>query len=85
MAWGRGATAIGATVEEGWFVPDGDPSPVGVSIEVAGDVSGPLDMPLTSGGNLFGFVMVIADFATDRAAIALALARWWGERDERTI
>jgi hypothetical protein len=72
---GRGATAMGATVEEGWFVPEGDPSPAGESIEVAGEVSGPLDVPLSSGGDLFGLVMVTADLATDRAAIALARAR----------
>lgn len=43
------------------------------------------EMPLTSGGGLFGFAMVIADFVTDLAAMAFARARWWGDREDRTI
>lgn len=75
MEWGRGATAIGATVDDGWFVIDGDPSLCCVSGE-ATEASESLEFPLTSGGGLFGLVIVTADLATDRAAIALARARW---------
>jgi len=32
-----------------------------------------------------GFVMGMADFVTVRDAIALARARWCGERDDRII
>ena len=79
----RGASAIGATVEEGWFG----------AFELVGDAS---DMseesesfvePFTSGGSKIrlGFVIGIADFVTVREAMALARARWCGEREDRTI
>ena len=38
-----------------------------------------------SGLGRLGFVIGIADFAIVREAIALARARWWGERDWRII
>jgi hypothetical protein len=71
MAVGRGASAIGATVEEGWFAFEdvGDVSGAGVNDE---GIS--LD-PFNSAFARFGFVIGIADFATVREAIALARAR----------
>jgi hypothetical protein len=71
VAVGRGASAMGATVEEGWFAFEdvGDVSGAGVDDE---GIS--LD-PFNSAFARFGFVIGIADFATVREAIALARAR----------
>jgi hypothetical protein len=72
IAVGRGASAIGATVEDGWFALPG----VG---EASSEVeSESFVVPLASSGGLigFGFVIGIADLATVREAIALARARW---------
>ena len=101
LAVGRGTSAIGATVEDGWFaaaallelgelsdaelVADAgiwavdDPSPF---LEAVSFVS-----VLAVGLALIalGLVIGMADFATVRDAMALARARWWGEREERTI
>lgn len=63
------------------MITEGDPS-LCVSVKEGGES---LDVPLISGGGLFGFVMVIADLATDLAAIALARARWCTDREDRTI
>jgi hypothetical protein len=86
VAVGRGASAIGATVEDGWFT---GPAPQGGVSGGAGAVvdSTSFDTPLISEGGLirFGFVMGMADFVTVREAIALARARWCGERDDRII
>lgn len=79
IAVGRGAT--GATVEEGWSTTlTGDASE-------ASDVSGSFVEPLVCGGGLtrFGLVIGMADLVTVREAMALARARWCGERDERII
>ena len=43
------------------------------------------EAPFGSGLGRLGFVIGIADFATVREAIALARARWCGERDWRII
>ena len=47
--------------------------------------SASFDAPFGSGLGRLGFVIGIADFATDREAMALARARWCGERDWRII
>lgn len=49
------------------------------------EVSVSFGAPFGSGFGRLGFVMGIADFATVREAIALARARWCGERDWRII
>jgi hypothetical protein len=72
LAVGRGASAIGATVEEGWFAMGavGDVSGAGVEDE---GVSEPL---ISDGGFVeLGLVIGIAALATVRQAIALARAR----------
>jgi hypothetical protein len=71
IAVGRGASAMGATVEEGWFAFEevGDVSGAGVDDE--GISFDPFNSPLVG----FGLVIGIADLATVRDAIALALAR----------
>lgn len=73
---GRGASATGATVEEGWFVL----GEVWEGSELEGEAT-------VSGGDLtrLGLVMGMADLVTVREAIALARARWCGDRDERII
>lgn len=89
---------MGATVDDGWVmtaldavgdvsdaVPeaaDGDEVPA----EPSASLATPL-IPLTPsiGFTALGFVIGMADFCTVRAAIALALARWCGERDARII
>ncbi len=77
-AVGRGASATGATVDDGWltfelapFVVD---SPLGLGLM---PFSRPSESLVTnvSGGGLLGFVMGIADFVTVREAMALARAR----------
>lgn len=40
---------------------------------------------LSSSEGLFGFVIVIADLVTPLDAIALARARWCGDRDVRIV
>jgi len=45
------------------------------------EFSASLEVPFGSGLGRLGFVIGIADFATVREAIALARARWCGERD----
>lgn len=73
-AVGRGASAMGPTMDEGWFA---------FAWWLLGEVSAEAlltkvmeSSPFCSlGGGLLGFVMVTADFATVREAIALALAR----------
>ena len=73
LSVGRCASAIGATVEDGWLIAP----------ELAGDKSEPSDEsvsfadPFNSGDGLtrLGFVMGMADFVTLRDAIALARAR----------
>ncbi len=76
-AVGRGASATGATVDEGWLMAELEPfvesSPLGL---VLMPFSTPSDSFVTvSGGGLLGLVMGIADFVTVRDAIALARAR----------
>jgi hypothetical protein len=77
VAVGRGASATGATVDDGWLtlelVPfvEGSPPVLGLM-----PFSTPSDsLMIVSGGGLLGFVMGIADFVTVREAIALARAR----------
>jgi hypothetical protein len=77
-AVGRGASATGATVEDGWltlelapFVAD---SPLGLGLIPFSSPSASL-VTRVSGGGLLGFVMGIADFVTVREAMALARAR----------
>lgn len=49
-------------------------------------VSVSFDAPFNSEGlTAFGFWIGMADFCTVRAAIALALARWCGDREARII
>jgi hypothetical protein len=72
IAVGRGASIIGATVEEGWFAL--------VALCELGDVSsGGLSSSFTPFisvlGLGLGFVIGIADLATVREAMALARAR----------
>ena len=70
IAVGRGAWAIGATVDEGWFA----------AIALEGDESGDSEsFSFTSVAGVcglmrFGFVMGMADLVTVREAIALARA-----------
>jgi len=76
-AVGRGASATGATVDEGWLTAELTPfveeSPLGLGLI---PFSTPSDsLMTTSGGGLLGFVMGIADLVTVRDAIALARAR----------
>lgn len=73
---GRGASATGATVEEGWFVF----GELWEGSELEGEAA-------VSGGGLtrLGLVMGMADLVMVREAIALARARWCGDRDERII
>lgn len=73
---GRGASATGATVEEGWFVL----GELWEGSELEGEAA-------VSGGGLtrLGLVMGMADLVMVREAIALARARWCGDRDERII
>ena len=76
-AVGRGASATGATVEEGWLTAELEPfvegSPLGLEPM---PFSTPSDsFVIVSGGGLLGLVMGIADFVTVRDAIALARAR----------
>lgn len=40
---------------------------------------------VSSSEGLFGFVIVIADFVTPLEAIALARARWCGDREVRIV
>ena len=49
------------------------------------ELSVSFNAPFGSGLGRLGFVIGIADFATVREAIALARARWCGERDWRII
>ena len=49
------------------------------------EFSASFEAPFGSGLGRLGFVIGIADFATVREAIALARARWCGERDWRII
>lgn len=69
LAVGRGASVLGATVEEGWLAAFGEES--GSTVEDGEEVE---EAPLISGG-LFGFVIGMADLATVREAIKLARAR----------
>lgn len=76
-AVGRGASATGATVDDGWLTTELTPfvegSPLGLGLI---PFSTPSDsFVAVSGGGLLGFVMGIADFVTVREAIALARAR----------
>ena len=76
-AVGRGASATGATVDEGWLTAELEPFVVGSPFEL---VLMPFSTPFgsfvtVSGGGLLGLVMGIADFVTVRDAIALARAR----------
>ena len=71
IAVGRGAWAIGATVDEGWFAA------TALEGDEPGDDSD--SFPFTSVAGVcglmrFGFVMGIADLVTVREAIALARA-----------
>ena len=88
LAVGRGASAMGATVEDGWLTalpPPGDVSCVS-GVEVTDEESlVPLLVASTGGLTRFGFVIGIADLKKPLEAIALALARWCGDREERTI
>jgi hypothetical protein len=74
---GRGAagritgSADGAMVEEGW--------PMATARASDGEGG------LSSSEGLFGFVIVMADLATPLEAIALARARWWGDRAVRIV
>jgi hypothetical protein len=77
MAVGRGASDIGATVEEGWLTAPtlrGDESEGSCASE---DESESLGRQLSSDGGFMtlGLVMGTADFVTVREAIALARAR----------
>jgi hypothetical protein len=77
LAVGRGASAIGATVEEGWLTAPvlvGDDSEGSCASE---DESESLARPLTSDIGLIrlGLVIGMADFVIVREAIALARAR----------
>lgn len=88
LAVGRGASAIGATVDEGWlttaFVTPGELSPAlkaGVE-ERAGVSGGSFEedsvmsvFALGLGLTRLGFVIGIADLMTVREAMALARAR----------
>jgi hypothetical protein len=85
FAVSRGASDIGATVDEGWFsmalVRLGELSDalVGAGVDET-RISDSLDNDswtsvLTSGLTRFGFVIGIADLVTVREAIALARAR----------
>lgn len=70
IAVGRGAWAIGATVDEGWFAAtalEGDEPGDSDSFPFASDAG-------VCGLTRFGFVMGIADLVTVREAIALARA-----------
>jgi hypothetical protein len=73
---GRGASVTGATVDEGWLALGEDCE----GSEVEGEET-------VSGGGLtrLGLVIGMADLVTVREAIALARARWCGDRDERII
>ena len=71
MAVGRGASAIGATVDEGWFTAtalEGEESGDSDSFPLNNSVAG------VCGLMRLGFVMETADLATVREAIALARA-----------
>lgn len=77
MAVGLGASAIGATVEEGWLTA---PTLAGDESEGSGaseDESESLSKPLSSDSGLImlGLVIGMADFVIVREAIALARAR----------
>lgn len=77
MPVGRAASAIGATVEEGWFTA---PTLTGDESEGSGasdDESESLCRPFGSDSGLMrlGLVIGIADFVIVREAIALARAR----------
>lgn len=83
----RGASD-GPVTAEGWLAATADvvvselpkvPFDPGVEFSVS------LATPFRSGLGRLGFVIGIADFAIVRVAIALARARWCGERDWRTI
>ncbi|SRR6266550_2514839 len=78
LAVGRGASAMGATVEEGWLTvlpPPGDVSCVS-GVEVRDEESlMPLVLASTGGLTRFGFVIGMADLKKPLEAIALALAR----------
>lgn len=79
---------MGPTVDEGWLAFAGVPFGEGAAEEPLTSVaeSSLSFVPLCSdGGGLLGLVMVMADLVTVRDAIALARARWWGDRDARII
>lgn len=86
-AVGRGASAMGPTMDEGWLAFAGVPFGEGAAEEPLTSVlESSLSFVLCSeGGGLLGLVMVMADLVTVRDAIALARARWWGDRDARII
>lgn len=95
-AVGRGASAIGATVAEGWLGAElddtGELSEAVVGAGVLDAVEVPPSFDAASGTSVplfgftwFGFVMRIADLVTEREAIALARALWCGERDDLII
>lgn len=83
----RGASD-GPTTAEGWLAATAgivvSEIPV-VPFVPAVEFSASLGVPFGSGLGRLGFVIGIADFATVREAMALARARWCGERDWRII
>lgn len=87
LSGGLGAVSRGASdgpaTAEGWLATTaGVVSELPAAPFVPGvDVSVSFGTPFGSGLGRLGFVMGIADFATVREAIALARARWCGERD----
>lgn len=74
---GRGASAIGATVEEGWLTAPTLPGDESEASGVSEDASESLIKPFISASGLMrlGFVIRMVDLVIVREAMALARAR----------
>lgn len=79
----RGASDGPATAE-GWLAATAGVVVSGIPVVpfvTVVEFSASFEPPFGSGLGRFGFVIGIADFVTVREAMALARARWCGERD----